>query len=273
MKFIYSISEPKIKSETSYWFAFKNNELLVNTINGSPIIPMINSLEDIGLEPVRRQYLGTYNEIDCYSAELDSDVKLSSDFKLMNLRSLIGQIDEEIFLIAGKAFQIKNWDANNQFCGRCGAKLNIKNNERAKECPQCSLIIYPRISPAVIVAIVNDGKILLANSRRFNSDFYSVLAGFVEAGETFEECVAREIREEVNIEVKNVKYFGNQPWPFPDSLMVAFTAEYSSGVITPDGEEIIDAQWFSANSLPNLPGKWSIARRLVEWFVTNNLQN
>jgi NAD+ diphosphatase len=118
-----------------------------------------------------------------------------------------------------------------------------------------------------MVAVIKDDKILLARSNRFATGWYSVIAGFVEPGEALEDCVKRELKEEVGIEVTNIQYFGSQPWPFPDSLMIAFTARWSKGIITIDNEEIIDANWYSANNLPNLPGKVSIARQLIDWFV------
>ena len=143
--------------------------------------------------------------------------------------------------------------------------------ERAKKCPNCGLITYPRISPAIIVRVdrVIDGvpHLLLARNGRWRSGWYSVLAGFVEPGETLEECVHREVFEEVGIRLKNVSYFGSQPWPFPNSLMLAFTAEYASGNIVLEEEEIEDANWFTVETLPNLPSRMSIARRLVDDFV------
>ena len=121
--------------------------------------------------------------------------------------------------------------------------------------------------PAVIVAVIKGNQILLAHSKRFPAKFYSVLAGFVEPGETLEECIHREILEEVGVTVKNIRYFGSQPWPFPNSLMVAFTADYAGGKISIDGNEIMDAGWFTADNLPPIPAKISIARRLIDWFV------
>ena len=137
-------------------------------------------------------------------------------------------------------------------------------------CPACEIHFYPRISPAVIVAVVKDGRILLANSRRFQSVFFSVLAGFVEAGETFEECVHREIREEVGIEVKSLRYFGSQPWPFPNTLMVGFTAEYAGGDIVVEEKELVRAAWFDPEEVRelNIPNNWTISRRLIDWFLT-----
>ncbi len=146
---------------------------------------------------------------------------------------------------------------------------DIIEGQRAKACPYCQLTIYPRISPAVIVAVIKEQQILLAHAPRFPQGFYSVIAGFVEPGETFEDCVHREVREEVGIEAADIRYFGNQPWPFPDSLMVGFTARYAGGEITVDHDEILEAGWFCADKLPEIPGKVSIARKLIDWFVEN----
>jgi NAD+ diphosphatase len=136
-----------------------------------------------------------------------------------------------------------------------------------KLCPKCGLLSFPRLSPAIIVAVVHGSKILLARANHFADGFYSVLAGFVEPGETLEECVRREVQEEVGLQVKNIRYFGSQPWPFPHSLMIGFTAEFAGGHITIDGAEIADAAWFSPADLPRIPGEISIARRLIDWFL------
>jgi NAD+ diphosphatase len=142
-----------------------------------------------------------------------------------------------------------------------------KNDEVAKQCPQCGFVSFPRISPAIIVLVEHDGKALLARSPRFKEGLFSTLAGFVEPGETLENAVRREVKEEAGINVKNIRYFGSQPWPFPDSLMIGFTAEYACGEITVDNNEILDARWFSADNMPEIPGKISISRALIDWFL------
>jgi len=171
------------------------------------------------------------------------------------------------FSLAGRALQIVDWDRTNQFCGRCGSKTRTHQTERAKECEQCGLLHFPRLSPAIIVRIQRDGEILLARGRRFETPIYSVLAGFVEPGETLEEAVVREAREESGISVKDIRYFGSQPWPFPHSLMFGFTAKYASGEIKPNDEENVDVRWFTAKNLPQLPSKMSIARKLIDSFL------
>ena len=188
----------------------------------------------------------------------------------VNLVGIFSMINSDMLHIAFYAIQIVAWDRDFQFCGRCGLRTTNMENDRAKICRACNLISYPRQSPAIIVAITRGDKLLLARLKRFKpSEMYSVLAGFVDPGESFEECIRREIREEVNIEVKNIQYFSSQPWPFPDSLMAGFTAEYKSGEISIDNDELVEAGWFSVSELPRIPGKISIARQLIDW-VTNH---
>jgi NAD+ diphosphatase len=183
------------------------------------------------------------------------------------LRQLFGLISDDLLTLAGRAIHLLYWDSTTQFCGRCGHTTLLKTDERAKECPQCGLINYPQLAPAVIILIEKDNEILLARSPRFKPKMYSVIAGFVEPGETLEQTVLREIREEVGIQVHKIQYFGSQHWPFPQSLMIAFTAEYLSGQITIDHREIEDADWFTIENLPPIPNKMSISRWLIDWFI------
>ena len=183
------------------------------------------------------------------------------------MRALFGLLDENLIWVAGRANQLVDWRRIHRYCGRCGHATEDKPDERARICPRCGLINYPRLSPAIIVAVVKGDRILLARNKRFRRPFYSVLAGFVEPGETLEECVAREVGEEVGISLANIRYFGSQPWPFPNSLMVGFVAEHAGGEIAVDNRELTDARWFSAGNLPPIPPRISIARRLIDWFV------
>jgi NAD+ diphosphatase len=181
------------------------------------------------------------------------------------LRALFGAIDDSLFAIAGRAFQIVDWDRSHQFCGRCGTPTQIKSNERARECPNCKQVHYPRIAPAIMALVRRGSELLLARSPHFAPGMYSALAGFVEPGETLEQTLVREVREEVGIEVTNVRYFASQPWPFPHSLMIAFNADYAGGEITPEPGEIEAADWFTLDRLPQaLPSKISISRRLID---------
>jgi NAD+ diphosphatase len=160
--------------------------------------------------------------------------------------------------------QIVEWDRTHRFCSRCGEPTERMVNERARRCARCGLLAFPRLSPAVIVRVLRDDQILLGHNRAFPPGLYSVLAGFVEPGETLEETVEREIFEEVGIEVTDLRYFASQPWPYPNSLMLGFTARHAGGEIRVDQQELADARWFSRDNLPELPGKLSIARRLID---------
>jgi NAD+ diphosphatase len=270
-KSIYNRYEPsntpsKTNNSAAYCFVFRLNELLVE-IEGKDVRIPLNKLEEINISPIRTQYLGKLKHKPCYSAEVISKTNAPDGMEFRDLRSLYDDLEEDIFLLAGKAIQIVNWDKNHQFCGRCGAPTENMKNEIAKICPECGFTSHTRLSPAVITAIIKDGKILMAKHSSATGNPYGLIAGFLEPGETIEDAVGRETLEEVGIKIKNIKYFGSQPWPFPDSLMIAYTAEYDSGKIQVDGKEIIDAQWFTASDLPRIPHKMSIAGELIEWYI------
>ncbi|KPU45742.1 NADH pyrophosphatase [Oxobacter pfennigii] len=199
-------------------------------------------------------------------AEVSEEIR-EQDFSMKEMRPLLDIMDDELFHITGKAYQIMVWDNEHQYCGKCGAAMVYVDNERAKYCPQCGFSSYPRISPAIIVAITDNDRILLAHNKTFRNGMYSLIAGFVEPGETFEQCVEREVYEEVGLKIKNIKYFGSQPWPFPHSLMVGFTAQYESGDIDVDGKEIEKAGWFEPDELPTIPSQGSIARKLIDAYL------
>jgi NAD+ diphosphatase len=256
----------------SWWFAFRGNDLLVTKTEERSGIPCAAGPSAWGLKPIRRQYLGRLDGRQCFAAELVESAVAPEGMEFLGLRNLFGRLNDQQFALAGRAIQIVNWDRTHQFCGSCGARTEDKTDERAKICAKCGLVSFPRLSPAIIVAVVHDSKLLLACAHHFREGFYSVLAGFVEPGETLEECVEREVHEEVGLRVKNIRYFGSQPWPFPHSLMIGFTAEYASGEIHVDDTEIAHADWFAAQALPLIPGKISIARRLIDWFVEAHQQ-
>jgi NAD+ diphosphatase len=249
------------------WFAFQDNRLLVRREGEAADVPYLPDLADLGLLPVRRQYLGTAGGNPCFSAELPLDTAPPSGWSCVELRRLFGTLSDPLFALAGRAFQIMDWDRTHQFCGRCGNPTETRTGERAKSCPRCGLFNFPRVAPAIIVAVVRDRKLLLARARRFPTEIYSVIAGVVEPGDSLEDCAHREIREETGIGIRNLRYFGSQSWPFPHSLMVAFTAEHAEGEIAIDGTEIVDAGWYRPDSLPRIPDRVSIARRLIDWFV------
>ena len=258
------------KSANSLYFIFKNHKLLIKKDKeGNHVIPSANNFKEINLKPEELLYIGNYEGQDCFSGELDDEEELTDNLLPFELRETYSLIALEFFRIAGYAFGVMTWNRNSRYCKRCGSKLENMKEELAKICPECKLITYPVICPAVIVAVTKNDTILLARAKRFRGNLYSVLAGFVEIGENIEYCIQREVKEEVGIEIKNIKYFGSQSWPFPNSLMIAFTAEYNKGEISIDKEEILDAGWFKADKLPLIPEKPSIARDLIDWFISN----
>jgi len=267
IKFISGIVPPAEKKEPSWWFSFQESKLLVYQGSDSVRIPCLADFAELGLISLSQHYLGHLDERDCYAIELAEGAALPPGMALEGLRQIYGRLDEALFWVATRAVQIVDWDRTHLFCGRCGTPLRTKTTERAKECPICGQLHFPRLAPAIIVLVERGHELLLARSRHFLPGMYSVLAGFVEPGESLEEAVVREVKEEVGIDVKDIKYFGSQPWPFPHSLMIGFTATYAGGELFLDDSEIEDAGWFTADELPQIPGKISIARKLIDWFV------
>lgn len=186
---------------------------------------------------------------------------------LGGLRRLYGLIGDVQFQLAGRAFQVLNWDRTHQYCGHCGTPTKPSAVERARVCPSCGLQAFPRLSPAIIVLVSRGREFLLARSPRFPEGRYSIIAGFVEPGETLEEALVREVREEVSIEVTDIRYFGSQSWPFPSSLMLGFTARHAGGEIRIDEKEIEDAGWYTPDRLPDLPDGASMSRRIIDSFL------
>jgi len=267
--FISSIEPPKEQPQPAWWFAFLGSKLLIQK-EGSARIPCLIDISEIGLIPTRKQYLGMLAGIDCYSVELDQDSVAPMGMKFEALRKLYDYLEEDLFSLAGLAFQIMEWDRTHQYCGHCGTHTLQLAGKRAKQCPKCSLLSYPRLSPAVIVLVKRKAEILLARAHHFPDNLYSTIAGFVEPGESLEDAVIREIYEEVRIQVKDIRYFGNQPWPYPNSLMLGFTASYAGGEIQLDQNELADAAWFTKENLPLIPPKLSIARSLIDSFVAGD---
>lgn len=268
-KFVSLITAPgPLADPDSLWFVYQQSELLLLQYDpGLQGIPSHGQLRNLGLEPVRANYLGRLAGRDCFAAEIHGDITLPPRVTVHGLRAAYGVIEDDLFAIAGRAFQIVDWDRNHQFCGRCGQPTEAAPDERAKRCLACGLTSYPRVSPAVIVLIERDGKALLARGSNFANPFYNCLAGFVEPGESLEATVKREVREEAGIEVGQIRYFGSQPWPFPHSLMIGFTAVYAGGDLVLAADEIADAGWYGPDELPRVPAPLSIARQLIDDFV------
>ncbi|MBW2341242.1 MAG: NAD(+) diphosphatase [Deltaproteobacteria bacterium] len=271
--FIPGVVPPKDQLKPAWWFAFQDRELLVDSQSSPVTVPCLIDFKELGLKAKSQHYLGRLGSRHCYAVELAEGAPAPPGMTFQGLRHLYGRVDEDLFQVAGCAVQIVEWDRINQFCGRCGHRMESRQTERAKECPRCGLLKFPRLSPAIIVLVERGHELLLARARHFPPGLHSVIAGFVEPGETLEGAVRREVQEEVGLTIKGIRYFGSQPWPFPDSLMIGFIATYESGEICLEDLEIEDAGWFTADNLPSLPGKISIARRLIDWFLSKQVKS
>lgn len=286
--FLPLVRPPQKDEDNNLCFAFKDRDLLLIDEEGSYRLPSLSEMKEFGIAGIRTQYLGELRDISCYSMELagsresaetSSDEPFSVHFRstdacdpianicFVGVRELNGLLEETLSALAGKAVHIMEWDRNTLFCGRCGSETSLKKEERAKMCPECGFTAFPKISPAIIVLIEKGDKLLLARSPHFPPGRYSIIAGFVEPGESIEQAVVREVMEEVGIGIKNIRYYGSQPWPFPDSLMLGFTAEFSEGEIIVDGVEIEDAGWFTIDEIPDIPGNTSISGKLIRHFI------
>jgi len=263
--FVPGLVPPDPRPDRALWFVFRGRELLVS--DDLALEPAAHP-EALGLDTLRSQYLGQLGEQHCFSAEVAADHAAPPGMTFRDLRLLFGRLDETLHALAGRAVQIVEWDRTHLFCGACGEGTQLRTTERSRVCPRCGLTCFPRLAPAVIVAVERDQEILLARSPHFPPGFYSVPAGFVEPGESLEETVAREIHEETGIDVKDVRYFASQPWPFPHSLMLGFTARYAGGEIRIDTSEIEDAAFFRYDSMPQFfRGRISISGWLIEHFL------
>ena len=243
---------------------------LVARRDGGHVAPFATEAEvaALGLDAGEAHVLGELDgdTVVTIPTEIDKDA-VPAGYEILGLRSLAGEIDPALFGVVGRAFHVFDWATTSRFCGRCGAKTERDAKERCTRCPACRHTTYPRIAPAVIVLVRKGDLALLASNAQFPGLFYSTLAGFSEIGESLEETLAREVEEEAGVRVKNARYFGSQPWPFPHSLMIGFTAEWESGEIRIDPAELSDAKWFSARELPVIPPPLSIARRLIDAWV------
>jgi NAD+ diphosphatase len=219
--------------------------------------------------------LGTLDGAACWALDLDGDgvpdVVLDDALDgMLPLMGLYGRVDDVRWTLAGRAVQLVEWDRTTRFCGRCATPTEPAPGERARRCPACGLLAFPRLAPAVITLIERDGEALLARGRSFPVPMYSCVAGFVEPGETLEEAVRREVHEEVGVELDEVRYIASQPWPFPHSLMIGFEATWASGDIVIDETEIVDAQWYRPDDLPMIPPGMSIARTLIDRWLARS---
>jgi NAD+ diphosphatase len=221
--------------------------------------------EELGqFEVAHEHYMGTLGGKQCFAVEVAEPGAAG----FSNLRMNIQNIDRTLFNLAGRALQVCDWYRSHQFCGRCGEATTESQSDRSTVCAGCKLNFYPRLSPSIIVLVHRGDEVLLGRNHMFPEGLFSTLAGFVEPGESIEETVIREVKEEVGVNVGNLSYRGSQPWPFPNSLMLGFHAEYQSGDIVLQEDEIAEADWFPCADLPLIPGKFAISRWLIDEYLS-----
>jgi NAD+ diphosphatase len=243
---------------------YKEGMLLTDIQSAEPCLLSHQQVAELGVSAEKSHFIGYWKDRACYAWSLGNDIGTDLlHYSFSSLYEILGRVPEELFAVAGRGHQIISWHQENQFCGRCGQSMIEHGTERAMTCEPCKQMIFPRISPCIIVLVVRGDEVLLAQGVGFPDGMYSTLAGFMEAGETPEETVRREVNEETGIQVKNIRYFSSQSWPVPSQLMLGFFADYESGDIVPDPVEIVDAQWFPINQLPNTPPANAISGQLI----------
>lgn len=251
-----------------YIFHFKGKTLLLKKGSGDYEFPQKGDLGGIDNNGL---FLFALNRVNCFLV-WDCEVPDNTQFVYQEITSFQSVSQVEIDWCGLLAFQLMNWYVQNKFCGKCGSLTIPKNDERAILCPQCQHTVYPKISPAIIVAIICKEKILLARGANFSAGFYSLVAGYVDIGESIEDAVVREVQEEVGIDVTNIRYYKSQPWPYSGSMMIGFIAEADdTQPIQIDNDEIIEAAWFNRFDLPRHPPNRSIAGEIIELFVKGEL--
>ncbi|HNY13371.1 MAG TPA: NAD(+) diphosphatase [Candidatus Wallbacteria bacterium] len=266
-KSLFFNATPADISGPAFFLVFAREKLLVKkNENGYGFVEFSDISASINdMKPGTAHFIGTDNGFKHYCFQAHGSFEIEKpEFEFYDLRSLMVILDQSRFAFASMAAQILHWDGSTKFCGACGSETRYSTSERAKICAGCARHFYPAVTPAIVVAVINDGRILLAHNKTFANGVYSLIAGFVEPAESLEECVRREVLEETGIAATEVKYFKSQPWPFPSTLMIGFTALYESGEIKPDGEEITHAAWFGRDDLPALPRPGSLSRKMID---------
>lgn len=251
------------------WFVFcKSDILLRKTSEGGYDIPY-SEQPPTPLKPWTAVHnITPMGDIAVQTYRIEAPLTDDDRYEMCGLRASYAKLSRELYLKAGKCAEIIYWDINTQYCGMCGAPMK-KNTDISKRCTNCGKEVWPQLATAVIVLIHKDDEVLLVHANNFRSDFYGLVAGFVETGETLEEAVEREVMEETGLKIRNLRYFASQPWPYPSGLMVGFNADYDSGEIHLQRSELSSGGWFSRNNLPHIPEKLSIARQLIDnWLET-----
>ncbi len=264
----FVVENADTKKLDKLFLVVKGDQLLIDNLSQNLALIDSDQYKWSEMKVKTEHFIGYVDNFSLYALELEDESSIMAETSLKPFRSLLGIIPDIYFGICSRSIQLVEWSKKSKFCGVCGSKTLLHSIEKAMSCSNCNNLIYPRISPCIIVLVTNKERLLLAHNKGFPGKMYSTLAGFIEVGETVEETIKREIFEEVNIKVKNCRYFGSQSWPFPSQLMLGFHAEYVEGDVKPDGNEIDEADWFHYKSLPEVPpGSISISGRLIESYV------
>ena len=263
MMFLPAVRPQAAGTGPAWCFVFVDGQLLMPEPEGASLAPWPS--EAFEALASARHYLGRIDAVDCWAMTLPA---VPAGWRAVALRAAMMELADPLMGIAGRAAQVLEWDRAHRHCGVCGTPTLMQDTERARRCPSCAHVAYPRISPAMMVLVWRGDELLLARSPSYAPGRYSALAGFVEAGESLEDCVTREVYEEVGVQVRSLRYYGSQSWPFPHSLMVAFTAQWASGEIVAQPDEIEHAAWFAVDALPDIPPRFSIAGHLIRDTVS-----
>ena len=253
----------------SRWFVFYKDQLLLEKKDNGRLAVPCGEIPPIGIkEKTTVHDSAMLEDRSCKAFSLSQPIDESEKYVFTGLRASYEYLPLSHYQTAGKAHEILHWDRNNRFCSVCATPMEQKE-PIMKRCPNCGNEVYPSISTAILALIRKEDSILLVHARNFKGSFSSLVAGFLETGETLEECVAREVKEETGLDIKNITYFGNQPWPYPSGLMVGFIADYDGGEITLQDEELSSGGFFTRDNLPELPRKLSLARKMIDWWIAH----
>lgn len=267
-RFLRQADSSALPNEHARWLIFVDDNLVVLPDGDAARLPDATTLVALGVTPQSPALLGYDDDVPCFLGVLAAD-ELTSPLQAIGLRQAYGLLSEYDYGLAGYAAQIAHWERTTRFCSVCATPTEHAAGERAKRCPNCGFTQYPRVSPATIVLIYREGQVLLTRQPQWPKGRYSLVAGFVEPGESLEACVRREVAEEVGVTLAEVRYLGSQPWPFPHQLMCGFVARYGDGELAIDTSELEDAAWFDLHALPDLPPPLSIARRILDWHLAS----
>ncbi|MCD8079373.1 MAG: NAD(+) diphosphatase [Bacteroides sp.] len=249
-----------------YWFLFSGDQLLLENKENTYTIPCcVSAPAGISAEH-SFLYCGTLHGIPCMTGTFSATEKIAPSYQAVGLRAGFDLLPTRQHRLAGRAYQLCHWDRYSQYCPQCGKATQIVE-ENMKRCTACAYEIYPTITPAVLVLVQKEDRILLVHAHNFKGTFHSLVAGFLEVGESLEECVAREVKEETGLSIHDIRYFGSQSWPYPSGVMIGFTAKYTHGDITLQTEELSSGRFYTIDELPELPGKISLARQMIDWWI------